>query len=206
MQTNQTETKTMETSNNTTEGFDFEKIRNQIVIELKKWPNLFIQIMTKPASFTESLPTKGDWFVPAIYGATAGLFAGVVSSIQIFQISLGSGLAAFISGIVTGAIGVYIGGGILNTVLMIFAKDPSFYRSIFLVSILSIFSVAGELGSFVMPFSGSIASLGYLYVIYFYSQSCAGFTKKQAQILVGVLFVSAILPFLGLSGIMLSRY
>ena len=190
-----------ETVDNVNEGFDFKEIRNKAILELKKWPNILTDILKNPHTATAVLPTKGDWAIPAIYGAAAGALMGVVSAARFFQISLGAGIGALISGIFAGAIGVFIGGVVLNAILMSVGKDPGVYRTIFLVSILSIFSLAGSLGSIFMPFAGTLGSLGYLYVMYFYCQSCAGFTKKQAQILIGSLLALTVLPFLGAFGL-----
>ncbi len=197
-----------ETGSSENEGFDFTEIRNRAIVELKKWQSLLISILTKPSSTTAALPTKGDWTIPIIYSATSGVLMGVFTAAGLFQISLGAGLVALISGILTGSIGVFVGGAILNVILTVVAKDPGFYRTIYLTSILSIFTALGTLASLFIPFVGSLTSLGYLYVLYFYCQSCAGFTKKQAQIFVGILVALAILPFLGAFGLMtiFSRY
>lgn len=172
--------KETETTNDQNEGFDFSKIRNQIILELKKWSALFKAILSKPATSTTTLPIEGDWTIPIIYGAVSGLLMGIFSAVRLFQISLEFGITALISGIFGGVIGVFVGGAVLNVILMLVSKDPGFYRTIYLVSILSIFSVAGIFASIFMPFAGGLASLGYLYVLYFYCQSCADFTKKQA--------------------------
>lgn len=195
METNQsTQNESSQNVNNS--GFNFSEIRDRTICELKKWPSLLMGVLTKPSTTTVELPTKGDWVQPIVYGAVSGAIMGFCSAMGLFMVSPGAAIGAFISGIIMGSIGVFVGSGIINIILMIVAKDPGYYRTTYLISILSVFSAIGSLATLVIPVMGMVASLGYLYVLYFYSQSCAGFTKKQSQILVGILVILTVLPFL----------
>jgi hypothetical protein len=177
----------------------YETVQNALISDLKKWPNLVINLLKKPYETSASLPTKGSWLTPLIYACTAGLISGIAMAFWFTGLPVGFLVSSIIRLVVGTVVGCAIGGVILNVLCSIVKKDPGIYRSILVVSTMSILSAIGSIVAvFTSPIVAMLISAVGLYVLYFYVQATAEFSKKQAGILVGVLVGLMLLSWGGL--------
>ncbi|MCB0307817.1 MAG: hypothetical protein KDD48_00480 [Bdellovibrionales bacterium] len=177
-------------------GFNFTDFQTTARISLRKWPQLLVDLFRAPLKTTNNLPISGDWQVPIAYAFTSSIGVGLVSGAFAMPLGFLPGATSVISGAIASFISIFIFGALTNALLMLMSKDPGLYRTILLASILSIVSVFSMIVSRFVPILGLTGTFAYMYVLYFYCQSAAGFTKKQAQILIAGFLLLFTLPMM----------
>lgn len=172
--------------------------QKEIMEHLQTWPGEFTAAIKSPALAFPALPETGSWERPLIRLAAAGLVFGLVQAFRLMFVLPAFAIGGLISSLIGSVVGCAIGAVVLNFVLAAFGKDPKFYRTFCFASLLSIVTPISAVGTYMSPYLTYVPFLVFAYGVYWYAQVVAGWTKKNATILVLVMAGLTVLPALGM--------